>query len=69
MTDIELSHKNLLATVVEGDQKAPFSIATTVGWGCRIHRLHLCRGATAPNKYPVYDTKQSDGEVIVMLEL
>ena len=31
-------------------------------WGCTIHRLHLCR-------CPGYDTKQSDGEVQVMLEL
>ena len=40
-----------------------------VGWGCRIHRLHLCRGVDLPNKCPVYDTKQSDGEVPVMQEL
>ena len=32
-----------------------------VGRGCRIHRLHLCRGVRLP--------KQSDGEVPVMLEL
>ena len=32
-----------------------------VGWGCRIHWLHL-------NEYPVYDTKLSVGEVPVMLE-
>ena len=31
-----------------------------VGWGCRIHWLDLC---------PRYDTKQSDGEAPVMLEL
>ena len=41
-----------------------------VGWDCRIHRLHLCRGVRSPrNKCPGYDTKQSDGEVPVMLEL
>ena len=40
-----------------------------VGWGCRIHRLHLCRGVRLPNACPVYDAKQSDGEVLVMLEL
>ena len=34
-----------------------------VGWGCRIHRLHL------PNECPGYDTKQSEGEVPVRLEL
>ena len=39
------------------------------GWGCRIYRLHLCRGVRnpPPNKFPVYDTKQSNGEVPVML--
>ena len=40
-----------------------------VGWGCRIHRLHLCRGVRPPNECPGYDTKQSDGEVPVMLGL
>ena len=41
-----------------------------VGWGCRIHQLHLCRGLRPPlNESPEYDTKQSDGEVSVMLEL
>ena len=35
-----------------------------VGWGCRIHRLLLCRGVRPPpNECPGYDTKQSDGEV------
>ena len=43
----------------------------SVGWGGRIHRLHLCRGVRPPppNEYPRYDTKQSDGEVPVMLGL
>ena len=43
-----------------------------VGWGCRIHRLHLCRGVRPPlhsNECPKYDTKQSDGEAPVILEL
>ena len=65
-----------------------------VGWGCRIHRLHLYRGVRHPrvsywlsrlglydtptaslprrktpaHECPGYDTKQSDGEVPVMLE-
>ena len=39
-------------------------------WGCEIHLLHLCRELDAtPHEYPGYDTKQSDGEVLVMLEL
>ena len=41
-----------------------------IGWGCRIHWLHLCRGVRPPpNECPGYDTKQSDGEVPAMLEL
>ena len=41
-----------------------------VSWGCRIHRLHLCRGVRhLANECPGYETKQSDGEVPVMLEL
>ena len=40
-----------------------------VGWGCRIHRLLLCRGVRPPNECPGYDNKQSDGEVPAMLEL
>ena len=39
-----------------------------VGWGCRIHRLLLCRGVRPP-WVSWYDTKQSDDEVPAMLEL
>ena len=40
-----------------------------VGWGYRIHRLHLSRGVgSLPNKNPGYDIKKFDGEVPVMLE-
>ena len=41
-----------------------------VGWGCRIHRLLLWRRVRPPpNECPWYDTKQSDGEVLAVLEL
>ena len=40
-----------------------------VGWSCRIHRLHLCRGVRTQNQCPGYDTKQSYGEVPIILEL
>ena len=41
-----------------------------VSWGCRIHRLLLFRRDKTPhNEYPGYDTKQSDGEVLGILEL
>ena len=36
---------------------------------CRIHWLHLCRGVRPRNEFPGYDTKQSDGEAPVILEL
>ena len=45
-------------------------IGCPVGWGCRIHRLLLCRGVRPPpNGCPGYDSKQSDGEVPAVLEL
>ena len=40
-----------------------------LGWGCRIHRLLLWREVMPLNECPRYDTKQSDGEVPVMLKL
>ena len=39
-----------------------------VGWGCRIHWLHLCSGVRPTYKCPGYDSKQSGGEASVMLE-
>ena len=39
-----------------------------VGWGCRIHKLHFCRGLTPP-LCSVYDPLQSDGGAPVMLKL
>ena len=40
-----------------------------IGWGCRIHRLLLCRGVRPFPTSVLYGTKQSDGEVPAMLEL
>ena len=40
-----------------------------VGWGFRIHRLHLFRGVRHPYECPDNESKQSDGEVSVMLGL
>ena len=35
-----------------------------VCWGCKLHRLYLCRGVRLrPNQCPAYDTKKSDGGV------
>ena len=42
-----------------------------VGWGCTIHRLHLCKGLRPLfilNECPGYEIKQSDYDVPVMLE-
>ena len=42
----------------------------SVGWGCRIHRLHLGREMDTPsNEYPGYNTKQSRGDVPITLVL
>ena len=42
----------------------------SVGWGWWIHWLLFCRSVRLPpNECLRYDTKQSDGEVPVMLEL
>ena len=39
-----------------------------VDWGFKIHRLRHFRGVRPPpNECPVYDTKQSDAKVPVML--
>ena len=40
-----------------------------VGWDCRIHQLHFCRGLRHPQWVSWYDTEQSDGEAPVMLKL
>ena len=41
-----------------------------VGWSCKIHRLHLCRGVKLPpHESPRYNFKPSDSEASGMLEL
>ena len=50
-------------------KKSIFILSCPVGWGCRIHQLHFCRGVTPPMSVLIYDIKQPDGEVPVMLEL
>ena len=40
-----------------------------VGWSCRIHWLHLCREVRPHQRVSWIDSKQSDGEVPVMLKL
>ena len=37
--------------------------------GCKIYRLHLCRGVRLTQKCPRYDTKQSEGEASIILEI
>ena len=40
-----------------------------VSGGCRIHRLHLCRGVRSHKRVSWNDLKQSDGEAPIILEL
>ena len=61
----------LCGILVSWKKLAETKISCPVGWGCRKHQLLLYRGVrpTLPNECPAYDTKQSDGEVPVMLGL
>ena len=48
----------------------PQNILSLVNWECKIHQLPLCiEVRPCPNEYPGYDTKESDDEALVMLEL
>ena len=58
---------NHLLTLPWSTISSPFT--SPVGWGCRIHRLDLCRWVILLHKCPWYDTKQSDAEATVMLPL
>ena len=44
-------------------------VGCPIGGGGRINQLQLCRGVIPTKDCPGYDTKQSDGEVSVMLGL
>ena len=48
-----------------------YTYTCPVGWDCKIHQLFLCKGVRLPpQRMSWYDTKQSDGEVpVMMLEL
>ena len=61
---------NILCSTGDSIKGNTLQTDCSVDWGCRIHWLHLCRGVRPPpNECPGYNTKQSDGEVPVMLEL
>ena len=64
---------SLSYSILLDDQYATFQIqlfSCPFGWVCRIHQLLLCRNVRPAHKEcPEYDTKQSDGEVPVILEL
>ena len=56
-------------TVPQSGELAIRLITCSVGWGCRIHRLHLWRGVRSTrSECPGYDTKLSDGWAPVMQE-
>ena len=65
---IQSAYYKHLRRFVSKQKSLLISVASPIGWGCRIHRLHHCRGIRAPNECPGYDIKQSDGEAPVMLE-
>ena len=44
-------------------------ISCPVGLGCRIHRLHLCRGVQFPQRMSCYYSKPSESKASVMLKL
>ena len=48
-----------------------FTDCGIVGCGCRIHRLLFCKGVRLhfPTSVLDYDTKKSDGEAPVILDL
>ena len=44
------------------------SVSFPVGWGGRIHQLQLRRGIRPSHRVSWYDIKQSDDEILDMLE-
>ena len=64
--------KNLLvSSIAQIDlfKNDSYTMDDPVGWSCRIHRLHPCRGVRLPRRVSWYDAQQSDGEAPVILEL
>ena len=61
----------MVPNIAKYNKKFNYTSVCPVGWDCRIRRLLLYRGLRPPppNESAGYDTKQSDGEVPVMLEL
>ena len=61
---------NSLIHISYGLNSITIGVLCSVSCGCRIHWLLLCRGVKpSSNECPGYDTKQSDVEVLVMLEV
>ena len=68
---LRISFTNLSWWIINGVCETA-SLLCSISWGFSIHRLHLCRGVRPPpqkNQCPWYDTKESDGEVPVMLKI
>ena len=61
--------KVIMKPKVDGAVRTFPKVCGPITWGCRIHRLHLCREVRLPKRVSQYDTKQSDSEASVMLEL
>ena len=66
----QYSIKKWIIWVLQKQHQIHFKTLTfTEFWGCRIYQLPLCwEVKSPPHECPGYDTKQSDGEVPVMLE-
>ena len=58
---MDLALNNLEPLICHKTQPTNFLKYSPVGWGCRIHQLHICSGVRPPNECPGYDIKQSDG--------
>ena len=63
LAELSLHPQGILTALI------PMTLLRLVCLGCTIYRLHFCWGLThSPNKCPVYDSKQSDGKTLVMLQ-
>ena len=63
LSSITILYDEVVVIIIKKNSK---TVICPVCWGCRIHRMLLCR--PSPNECPGYD-KLSDVEVPVMLEL
>ena len=51
-----------LCEVTGWQEQSYYFMVSSVGWGCSIHRQHLCGGVIPSNECPDYEIKPFDGE-------